>query len=81
MLGLRKMHNLLPEDIDHIEAIVQANKVHILIHPQPQTGLEGKFSLEYCLETAALEGELRLRHFIDAWVRRPQSQTFTHSPP
>jgi 2-methylcitrate dehydratase PrpD len=77
MLGLRTMHNLHPDDIDHIEATVQPNRVHILVHPQPQTGLEGKFSLEYCVATAAIEGELRLRHFTDAWVQRPQSQMFT----
>jgi 2-methylcitrate dehydratase PrpD len=44
----------------------------ILIHARPRTGLEGKFSMEYCLAAAALDGEVTLRQFEDGMVRRPE---------
>ncbi|HXH14216.1 MAG TPA: MmgE/PrpD family protein [Alphaproteobacteria bacterium] len=77
MLALRTTYGLSAEAIAGIEARVQPNRVHVLVHPHPRTGLEAKFSLEYCVATAALEGELRLRHFADAWVRRSQNQALT----
>jgi 2-methylcitrate dehydratase PrpD len=44
----------------------------ILVHPRPRTGLEGKFSLEYCLAAAVLDGEVSLRQFEDGMVQRPE---------
>jgi 2-methylcitrate dehydratase PrpD len=73
MLALCAAYRLRPEEITAIEARVQPNRVHILVHPQPKTGLEAKFSLEYCVATAAIEGAPRLRHFSDAWVQRSQN--------
>jgi 2-methylcitrate dehydratase PrpD len=43
-------------------------------HHRPTTGLEGKFSLEYCLATALLDGEVTLRQFTDAAVQRDDAQ-------
>jgi len=37
----------------------------------PATGLEGKFSLEYCLAAALLDGGVGLSSFTDEAVRRP----------
>jgi len=44
----------------------------ILIHTRPRTGLEGKFSMEYCLAAAVLDGEVTLRQFEDGMVERPE---------
>jgi 2-methylcitrate dehydratase PrpD len=46
-------------------------------HARLRTGLEGKFSLEYCLAAALLDGEVALRHFEDAMVRRPEIERLT----
>ncbi len=46
----------------------------ILVHARPRTGLEGKFSMEYCLAAAALDGEVTLRQFGDDMVQRPGIQ-------
>jgi 2-methylcitrate dehydratase PrpD len=43
----------------------------LLIHHRPATGLEGKFSLEYCVARALVSGEVRLKHFIDTAVGEP----------
>jgi 2-methylcitrate dehydratase PrpD len=44
----------------------------VLVHARPRTGLEGKFSVEYCLAAAVLDREVTLRQFDDAMVRRPE---------
>ena len=43
----------------------------VLVHARPRTGLEGKFSMEYCLAAAAVDREVTLRQFDDDMVRRP----------
>ena len=42
----------------------------VLTYPRPSTGLEGKFSLEYCLAAGVLDGKYGLSTFTDAAVRR-----------
>jgi 2-methylcitrate dehydratase PrpD len=42
-----------------------------LIHHSPETGLEGKFSLEYGIAAALLDGRPGFDSFTDAAVRRP----------
>ncbi len=59
------------ERIAAIELGTSPFDCQLLIHHRPQTGLEGKFSLEYCVARALLSGEVRLRHFTDEAVREP----------
>jgi 2-methylcitrate dehydratase PrpD len=42
--------------------------------PQPKTGLEGKFSLQYALASALLDGAVRIATFSDAQLARPAMQ-------
>ena len=42
----------------------------VLTYPRPTTGLEGKFSLEYCLAAGVLDGKYTLSTFTDDAVRR-----------
>jgi 2-methylcitrate dehydratase PrpD len=45
-----------------------------LLHHQPTTGLQGKFSMEYCLSILLLERKAGLPEFQDAVVRRADVQ-------
>lgn len=45
-----------------------------LYYHQPQTGLEGKFSIEYCMTVAILDGQVKLAQFEDERVRRSDVQ-------
>jgi 2-methylcitrate dehydratase PrpD len=45
-----------------------------LYYHQPQNGLEGKFSIEYCMAAAILDGEVKLAQFDDERVRREDVQ-------
>src|SRR5262249_57500382 len=46
----------------------------VLGHHQPQTGLAGKFSMEYCLAAALLHGKMGLAQFSDASVQDSRAQ-------
>jgi 2-methylcitrate dehydratase PrpD len=43
-----------------------------LVSKNPQTGLEGKFSIEYVAAATLLDGKLTLETFTDPMVQRPQ---------
>jgi 2-methylcitrate dehydratase PrpD len=45
-----------------------------LIHARPRTGLEGKFSLQYAIAAALLDGAPGFDAFSDAGVQRPEAQ-------
>lgn len=44
----------------------------VLQYHNPKTGLEGKFSMQFCLAIAVLEGRPRLIHFTDEWAQKPE---------
>jgi 2-methylcitrate dehydratase PrpD len=48
--------------------------LNVLVYSSPQIGLEGKFSMEYCLAAAVLDKEVTLSQFTDQMVRRPEIQ-------
>jgi len=45
-----------------------------LIHHRPKTGLEGKFSMEFCLAVLLVEGRAGLAQFTDQVVNRAEVQ-------
>jgi 2-methylcitrate dehydratase PrpD len=59
-------------EIDTLTIRIQPGADDALIYRSPQTGLEGKFSMEYALAAAALDGRVALSSFTDDMVRRPE---------
>ena len=65
-----------PTDPDQVRAVLvstPASALTPLIHHRPHTGLEAKFSLEYGIAAALLDGHPGLDSFTDAAVRRPDA--------
>jgi 2-methylcitrate dehydratase PrpD len=62
------------EEVDSIEVRVATGSIPALLHHRPTTGLEGKFSMEYCVAAAVLDGSIGLQSFDDEWLRRPAAQ-------
>jgi 2-methylcitrate dehydratase PrpD len=65
---------LPPAEVERVTVRAPADTVRPLIHPRPRTGLEGKFSLEYGVAAAILDGSPGLISFGDAAVRRPEAR-------
>ncbi|MFH0847066.1 MAG: MmgE/PrpD family protein [Chloroflexota bacterium] len=64
-LNLRGKRSFKVQDIQVIECATNKAIPQILIHHQPRSGLEGKFSIEYCVAVALLDGEVTLDQFTD----------------
>jgi len=65
--------------IDHgrvgaITVTTPASSLTPLIHHDPRTGLEGKFSLQYGVAAALLDGQPGVDSFSDTAVRRPEAR-------
>lgn len=63
MLELRDRHQLCHEEIGAIEVLVHPRRLPHTDNPDPQSGLEAKFSAQYCVARALLEGRIALAHF------------------
>ena len=60
-------------DVVRARVRTPAGTVQPLVHSRPTTGLEGKFSLEYAVATALLDGYPGFASFEDAAVRRAEA--------
>jgi 2-methylcitrate dehydratase PrpD len=70
-LELRTRHRIEAAGIAEVQVEVSRGALLPLRREPPVTGLEGKFSLEYCLAAALLDGRVGLASFTDEAVRRP----------
>lgn len=62
------------EDVEQVLVTAEPGGLAPLIHHRPRTGLQGKFSMEYGVAAALLDGRLALAAFTDDAVRRPEAQ-------
>jgi len=72
VLELRETHGLRPEAVREITIGVTAMVPKILIHHDPRTGLEGKFSAEFCAAAALVDGRVGIATFTDAKSADPR---------
>ena len=71
MLQLIKQHGIKPEEVTSIAIGFPPGADNALVSTNPNTGLEGKFSIEYVAAALMLDGRLTLETFTDAMVQRP----------
>ena len=57
--------------VEKVDIGANHNMTTTLLHHQPKTGLEAKFSMEFCLAILLLEGKAGLGQFSDKVVARP----------
>jgi 2-methylcitrate dehydratase PrpD len=77
MDALQKILRERPTEIDEIERIdVSLNDFLMpnMPYSEPQTGLEGKYSLEYDLAAIALDGRAGIHQYSDEAVQRPAAR-------
>lgn len=63
-LALREEHDLKPADIAGVEVVFP--RFDYVNRPQPETGLDGKFSVQYTTAVALLDGEITVDSFDNA---------------
>ena len=65
ILYLKREHNISAEEVAEVECRTSEVVPGILIHPRPRTKLEAKFSMEYCMAVALLDGRAGLAQFTE----------------
>lgn len=71
-LELRDEHRVHPDEVEEVTVTVPQGGLAPLPYQRPATGLQGKFSMEYVVTAALLDGRLGLDTFTDAMVGRPE---------
>lgn len=69
VLEMRAQHGLTPDVIDSIDVDVPQHTFDRIVFRVPQTGLQGKFCMNYLVARAILDGKISLDIFTDAAVR------------
>ncbi len=67
-LKLRSQHGFSPQEIKAVECHGRPLMSSVLIYSEPATGLQAKFSLEYCVAAALTLGRLGIAQFTDEAV-------------
>ena len=74
-LHLRQKHGLRVDEITSITSKLNPLVLGMTPYHRPKTGYEAKFSMEYCIARALMEGEVSLDHFTDERVKEKEWQT------
>ena len=71
---LMSTHGFGADNVETIRCGVRPHSLNILMHHEPKTGLQAKFSAEYWPAIALLRGRLGLREIADEVVSSPEVQ-------
>src|SRR4029453_8996891 len=74
LLRLMRVHQIRADDVERVGVGPNRNIPNALIHHRPSTGLQAKFSMEFCLACLLLYGKAGLQEFTDEVVSRAEVQ-------
>jgi 2-methylcitrate dehydratase PrpD len=68
---LIQVNNIPADQVETVDVGANHNMTTTLLHHNPKTGLEAKFSMEFCIAILLLEHKAGLGQFSDKVVQRP----------
>src|SRR6202171_545800 len=71
---LMEANNIEATQVEKVDVGANHLMTTTLLHHQPKTGLEAKFSMEFCMAILLLERKAGLSEFADSVVQRPDVQ-------
>jgi 2-methylcitrate dehydratase PrpD len=74
LLRLIRTEKIDARRVERVDVGTNRNMPNALIHHHPKTGLEAKFSMEFCMAALLLYGKAGLAEFSDEVVNRPEVQ-------
>lgn len=74
MMRLILKNDIKSSDVEKVDVGTNQNMPNALIHHRPKTGLQAKFSMEYCIAVLLLERQALLGYFTDDFVNRADIQ-------
>jgi 2-methylcitrate dehydratase PrpD len=69
-LRLRTEHKISAPGVRSVRVAIPPHMA--MPFPRPETGLQGKFSVHYCVGVALAHGQPKIHHFTDEAVRDPE---------
>jgi 2-methylcitrate dehydratase PrpD len=75
MLALVEEHDISDEKVEKVDVRTIPYNTLPLIHSNPQSGLEGKFSMQFCMAAALLYKKVGMGEFTDEKVLNAQDLT------
>lgn len=76
MLKIIADNSLIPNEIASVRSWTHPRRLRHTNRPNPTSGLDAKFSVQYVLARAALNGVVSLEHFTDEAVFDPRVRNF-----
>lgn len=74
VLRLIRQHHVKAAEVERVELGANHAMTTSLLHHRPTTGLQGKFSMEFCLAILLVDGKAGLAEYQDAVVQRADVQ-------
>lgn len=75
LLALRSANRLVPDEVEKVECALHQLDFQVLLGPDGiRTAEQARFSLEYAISVAILDGEVSLRHFDEAIIQSAEIQ-------
>jgi len=74
LLRLIHANSIRATDVERLEVGTNRNMPNTLIHHHPKTGLQAKFSMEFCMAILLLDGKADQTKFTDAVANRDDVQ-------
>ena len=74
MLGLVREHDLKPAQVTRVDSWTHPRRLAHTNRPQPNSPLDAKFSVQYCLARALHDRRVSLEHFEEHTYRAPDVQ-------
>jgi 2-methylcitrate dehydratase PrpD len=74
LIRLIREKSIKAADVEKVDLGANHAMMASLLHHRPTTGLQGKFSMEYCLSILLLDGKAGLADYQDAVVQRADVQ-------
>jgi 2-methylcitrate dehydratase PrpD len=68
VLTLAKQHGIGPDEVAELECSVSPAVANYLKFPWPKNALEAKYSLQFCVAAALIDGDVRIDTFTDSRV-------------
>ena len=89
MLILRERHKLTPDNVAKIESITHDRALAHTDRADPQSTLDAKFSVQYCVARALMHGDVAFEHFegnsyadpvVRSLLKRIETRPHAHQP-
>jgi 2-methylcitrate dehydratase PrpD len=72
MISLAREHDLEPDQVERIDSWTHTRRLEHTNRPDPQSTIDAKFSVQYCLARALVDRKVVIEHFEGDSFRDPQ---------